>query len=242
MGARSAALEVYEAVLEWARSQGDEAQQEEAWQRLGETALQDLNYEAAASAYEALRELARQRGDREQEGVYLRELAYIYDRLQAYDQAIEVKQELIAYYRGLNNIARVTALKIAVGQDWDNLQRPNEAIAQYQQAYRLAWEALQFYRAQEALTALAQLYERYDDWEAALEVYQAQVETHEIARNHYGLMMTYGRMGQVQQQQRNYPAALNSFRRGLQLAQQLGNREAYFQRHIETVNRALAGD
>ena len=62
VGARSAALEVYEAVLEWARSQGDEAQQEEAWQRLGETALQDLNYEAAASAYEALRELARQRG------------------------------------------------------------------------------------------------------------------------------------------------------------------------------------
>ncbi|NMG58530.1 tetratricopeptide repeat protein [Geitlerinema sp. P-1104] len=241
VGARSAALEVYEVVLEWARSRGDEAKQEEAWQRLGETALQDLNYEAAAQAYEALRELARQRGDRQTEVVYLTELAYIYDRLQAYDQAIEVKQELIAYYRGLNNVARVTAFKIAVGQDLENSERPNEAIAQYQQAYRLAWEALQFYRAQEALTALAQLYERYGDWEAALEVYQAQIETHEIARNQYGLMMTYGRMGQVHQEQQNYPAALNSFRRGLQLAQQLGNREAYFQSRIDTVNRALSG-
>lgn len=242
VGARSAALELYEVVLEWARSQGDEAKQEEAWQRLGETALQDLNYEAAAQAYEALRGLARQRGDRQSEVVYLTELAYIYDRLQAYDQAIEVKQALIAYYQGLGNVARVTALKISVGQDLQNSERPNEAIAQYQQAYRLAWEALQFYRAQEALTALAQLYERYGDWEAALEVYQAQIETHEIARNQYGLMMTYGRMGQVQQEQQNYPAALNSFRRGLQLAQQLGNREAYFQSHIETVNRALSGN
>ncbi|WP_159790808.1 tetratricopeptide repeat protein [Sodalinema gerasimenkoae] len=242
VGARSAALELYEVVLESARSQGDEAKQEEAWQRLGETALQDLNYEAAAAAYEALRGLARQRGDREQEVVYLTELAYIYDRLQDYDQAIEAKQALIAYYQELGNVARVTALKISVGQDLQNSERPNEAIAQYQQAYRLAWEALQFYRAQEALTALGQLYERYDDWEAALEVYQAQIETHEIARNQYGLMMTYGRMGQVQQQQQNYPAALTSFRRGLQLAQQLGNREAYFQSHIETVNRALSGN
>ncbi len=241
VGARSVALEVYEAVLEVARSRGDEATQELSWQRLGETALQDLDYEMAAEAYESLRELARRRGDREEEVRYLTELAYIYDRLTDYEGAIAVKQELIAYYAGFNDTARVTALKIAIGQDLAALERPNEAIAQYQEAYRLSWEALQFYRAQEALTVLGQLYERYQDWEAALQVYQAQIETHEMARNRYGLMMTYDRMGQVHQQQGNYRQALTSFNRALELAQDLGNRQAYFQSHIETVNRALSG-
>ncbi|MFP4221361.1 MAG: tetratricopeptide repeat protein [Phormidium sp.] len=241
VGARSVAVEIYQTLLELARSRGDEARQEEAWQRLGETALQDLDYETAAEAYEGLRELANRRGDREEEVRYLTELAYIYDRLTDYEAAIAVKQELIAYYTGFNDTARVTALKIAMGQDLAALERPNEAIAQYQEAYRLSWDARQFYRAQEALTVLGQLYERYQDWEAALQVYQAQIETHEMARNRYGLMMTYDRIGQVHQQQGNYRQALTSFRRGLELAQQLGNRQAYFQSHIETVNRALSG-
>lgn len=241
VGARAAAIEIYETLLALARSRGDEAMQEDSWQRLGETALQDLDYEAAAEAYEGLRELANRRGDREEEVRYLTELAYIYDRLTDYEAAIAVKQELIAYYAGFNDTARVTALKIAIGQDLAALERPNEAIAQYQEAYRLAWDALQFYRAQEALTVLGRLYERYQDWDGALQVYQAQIETHEMARNRYGLMMTYDRIGQVHQQQGNYRQALTSFGRALELAQELGNRQAYFQSHIETVNRALSG-
>lgn len=240
VGARMAAIELYQQILEVARSQNDAIAEEETLRKIAQVAMQDLNYEEAAAAYRELQELAAARGDRTSEIYYVTELAYIYDRLQAYEEAIAAKRILENYYRSLNDIAQVTALKIAIGQDLAALGQLNAAVAEYQTAYRLAWEALQFYRAQEALTALAQLYEQYDQFEAALQVYRTQIDVHQLARNRYGLMMTYDRMGKVYQRQGNYRAALQAFQQGLALAQELGNRAAYFQISIDEVTREIS--
>ncbi|WP_017662021.1 tetratricopeptide repeat protein [Baaleninema simplex] len=240
VGARQAALDLLERVLAIARDRNDPITEEETLRQIARIALQDLDYEEAAAAYRELREMAVSRGDRLSEAYYLTQLAYIYDQLRRYEDAIAVKQELETYYRTLNDIAKVTALKLAIGDDYAAIGQLNAAVTQFQDAYRLAWEALQFYRAQEALDRLALLYERYNEFDAALQVYRTQLDVHQLARDTYGLMVTYDRIGKLQQRRQNYGPALEAFRRGLELARQLGNREAYFQVNIETVMQEMS--
>ncbi|MGC9505373.1 tetratricopeptide repeat protein [Baaleninema sp.] len=240
VGARQAALDLLERVLAIARDRNDSVTEEETLRKIARIALQDLDYEESAAAYRELREMAVARGDRLSEAYYLTQLAYIYDQLRWYEDAIAVKQDLEAYYRTLNNIAQMTALKLAIGDDYAAIGQLNAAVAEFQDAYRIAWEALQFYRAQEALDRLAALYERYNEFDAALQVYRTQIDVRQLARDLYGLMVTYDRIGQLQQRRQNYGPALEAFRRGLELARQLGNREAYFQVNIETVMQEMS--
>ncbi len=240
VGARQAALALYERLLGVARAQNDPISEEAILRQIASIALRDLDYEEAAAAHRELRDMAIERGDRVSEIYYVTQLAYIYDQLRWYEEAIAVKRDLELYYWGLNDIAQVTALKIAIGEDYAALGQLNTAIEEFQEAYRLAWEALQFYRAQEALERLASLYERYNELDAALQVYRTQIDVHQLARNLYGLMTTYDRIARVYQRQQNYGAALEAFRQGLALARQIGAREAYFQIHIDEVVQQMS--
>lgn len=106
----------------------------------------------------------------------------------------------------------------------------NDRLAEqtYRETYVFSWSIQQFYRASNALAALGELYESRDRPNDALEVYKTQLDVHQIARDRYGVMMTYDRMGKIYQTTGAYSQAVQAYQNALAIAQQLGDREAYF--------------
>ncbi|EGJ30115.1 MAG: tetratricopeptide repeat protein [Moorea sp. SIO3E2] len=238
------ALTVYEQILADARNQGDMAAVEATLKTMGELHMAWFDYPKAAETYEEL--LAQVQTDvpleplRErinEEVAYLQELAYIYDQDQQPDQALPKKQQLVDIYLNQGNDTQIPALKIAIASDYNSLNQPEKASQTYQEAYSLAWSLQQFAHASEALQPLAQLYLTSKQPEFALQVYEVLLQVEQQSYNYYGLMNTYDNIGQIYLDMNNYPQALAAFQKGLDLAESLQHREAYFVNKIQLVNR-----
>ncbi|MGD1901276.1 MAG: tetratricopeptide repeat protein [Geitlerinemataceae cyanobacterium] len=237
--ARGLAVEAYEYLLEDARDRGDRLTEEETLRTIGELNYGDLNYEEAVADYEELVELAAARGDTESRVFYLERLAFMYDQLQRPDDARRIKQTLIAHYQSIADIPRATALYIEIGDDLAATGDIGGAENSYMSAYTLSWEAEQFYRAGEAIAQLAALYEREGRYEDALNTYRTAIDVDNISNDRYGLMVTYDAIGQLYQRLNAFAQALDAYQRGLEVAQQLQSRTAYFQFQIDAVSREM---
>ena len=163
----------------------------------------------------------------------------MYDQLQRPDDARRIKQTLIAHYQSIADIPRATALYIEIGDDLAATGDIGGAENSYMSAYTLSWEAEQFYRAGEAIAQLAALYEREGRYEDALNTYRTAIDVDNISNDRYGLMVTYDAIGQLYQRLNAFAQALDAYQRGLEVAQQLQSRTAYFQFQIDAVSREM---
>ncbi|NET85433.1 MAG: tetratricopeptide repeat protein [Moorea sp. SIO1F2] len=254
------ALTVYEQILADARNQEDMAAVEATLKTMGQLHMAWFDYPKAAETYEELlaqaqnqaqnqrdvpwplghatrMEPLRERINEQEQVAYLQELAYIYDQDQQPDQALPKKQQLVDIYLNQGNDTQIPALKIAIASDYNSLNQPEKASQTYQEAYSLAWSLQQFAHASEALQPLAQLYLTSKQPEFALQVYEVLLQVEQKSYNYYGLMNTYDKIGQVYLDMNNYPQALAAFQKGLDLAESLQHREAYFVNKIQLVNR-----
>ncbi|MEC4802769.1 MAG: tetratricopeptide repeat protein [Jaaginema sp. PMC 1079.18] len=226
------AAKLYEEVLENAKTTNDERTVEQTLVSLGELYLAWFRYPEAAEVYTELLALVRSQQDDFNTMTYLEELAYIYDQLAQPENAIDIKQQLLASYLKKQETAKILTTQITLARDYAAINRPNEAISLYEQAFTLAWEERHMSYASEALKNQAQLYETYEQPDDALKVYAEQVKVQEIASDFYGLMDTYDRVGQIYLQQQSFEQAIAFFQEGLEIAESLGYREAYFEAQI----------
>ncbi|NEO92970.1 MAG: tetratricopeptide repeat protein [Moorea sp. SIO3G5] len=244
------ALTVYEQILADARNQEDMAAVEATLKTMGELHMAWFDYPKAAETYEELLAQAQNQAQNQrdvpleplrerinEEVAYLQELAYIYDQDQQPDQALPKKQQLVDIYLSQGNDTQIPALKIAIASDYNSLNQPEKASQTYQEAYALAWSLQQFAHASEALQPLAELYLTSKQPEFALQVYEVLLQVEQQSYNYYGLMNTYDKIGQTYLDMNNYPQALAAFQKGLDLAESLQHREAYFVNKIQLVNR-----
>jgi tetratricopeptide (TPR) repeat protein len=220
-----------------AREEGDREEQEEILETMARLHLAWFDYPKAAATYEELLALAQARGDRVSELAYLQELIEIYDQAEQPENALQFKQRLAQTYTNEDNLAQLPALKIAIAEDYEALERLDEASQTYQEAYTLAWSLQQYAYAGDALGKLANLYLENDQPQYALQVYEVLLQVEQQSYDFYGLMNAYDRIGQIHLEQRNYPQALSAFQRGLELAQSLQYQENYFSTQIERVNQ-----
>jgi tetratricopeptide (TPR) repeat protein len=231
------ALTVYQQILADARMRQDTPTQQATLKTIGELEMAWFDYPKAAAIYEELLTLAQAQGDAFNQLTYIQQLAYIYDKAKQPENALRIKQQLAQSYLNNNNVAELSALKIAIASDYEALKQPNQASLNYQQAYELARSVQQFTYASQALEKLGALYDAYNQPNTALQVYQLLVQVDQQSYNFYGLMNTYDHMGQIYLQQKNYPQALAAFQQGLVLAKSLQYQEPYFTTQIERVNQ-----
>lgn len=229
------AASMYELILADQRQQGDTAAQEETEKTLVQLYLDRFDYQKAAAVYEQLLDRAQANGDRVSELAYLEQLNYIYSKAQQPQNALRMKQQLVATYPP--NDPRLPAMKIAIATDYEAIKELDNASKNYQEAYKLAWSLQQFAYAGEALQKLAALYRSHNQPQYALQVYDVLLKTQQQAYNFYGLMNTYDQMGQIYLEQKQYAQALNAFQKGLELAKSLQYQETYFANQIEQVNQ-----
>jgi tetratricopeptide (TPR) repeat protein len=162
-------------------------------------------------------------------------------------QLVDLRLALAADYADLSSLYRVLA------QQQQDEEQP-EAVAQtlalaeqndrlseqtYRETYVFSWSIQQFSRASSALSELGALYETRERFNDALEVYNTQLDVHQIARDRYGVMMTYDRIGKIYQTTGAYSQAVQAYENALTIAQQLGDREAYFTIQLQRLRQEL---
>lgn len=233
MRARTPAIALYEQLLMQARQQQNKSLEQEILTAQAEMQLAYFDYPNAAVAYEQLLALARSTGDLTNEEVYLKQLAYIYQQNGQPQQAVVAQQQLVDFYQGQKNLTPIPTLKIAMGDGYSAMGRPDLAAPSYQEAFAIARSTQQYAYAGDALSRLATLYRSLNRPEDALIVYQLLLDVHQQSYNALGMMNTYDQMGQLHRAQGNQGQAVGAFRQALQIAQQLRYKVSYFTAQIE---------
>ncbi|OCQ97274.1 hypothetical protein BCD67_00550 [Oscillatoriales cyanobacterium USR001] len=263
--AKGPAVEVYQKIIEAARSRSDIVAEAQTLKAIGQLHTNWLNHEKAAAVYEELATLIQENRNlfvvipptpnstRPQPGNgnvlppvtipteedALKQLAFSYEQAKKPLQAIAARERLIALYLNQQNLKAIPPLKMAIASNYEALGQLNLANQYYQETYTAALVVQQFSFASEALQKMANLYRSQKQWEAALKIYQVQLTVEQQSYNLYGVMDTYDQIGLVYMELKAYPQALAAYQRGLEIAKQLNHKQEYFARKIQKLNQRL---
>jgi tetratricopeptide (TPR) repeat protein len=240
MRARTPAVTLYDQLLAQARQRQNKNLERRILTAIAEMQFAYFDYPNAAAAYQQLLVLARDTGDRANEEAYLKQLAYIYQQDSQPQQAIAIQQQLVDLYRKQNNFIQIPPLKIAMGDSYNLMGRPDLAAPSYQEAFAVARSTQQYAYARDGLDRLANLYRGLNRPNDALVVYQLLLDVHQQSYDTLGAMNTYDQIGQLYRAQGNGNQAIAAFRQGLRIAQQLNYKVSYFTTQIEQANQPPA--
>ena len=226
------AVSIYQITLQEARQQNDLVREKNNLEQLGKLYFARFDYSSAASIYEELltlvkNDLVTKENDPLLEP-YLINLVEIYHHLKQPESAIKNQQQLIDQYLTQGKISAIPRLKIAVGNNYQNLQQSQLASQYYQEAYTLAQSLRQVAVAADALTELGRLYQQDNQPELAIAIYLQLINLEQKANNFYGLLNAYDNLGNLYLKIEAYPEALASFKAGLAVAESLDYRTNYF--------------
>jgi tetratricopeptide (TPR) repeat protein len=248
---KEAAIAAYGRILDLSRQRQDTALERTTLATLGRVYVSWFEYDRAAATYQELLALAENAGDRLQQIEILERLAGVYDAAEQHDLAISSRENLITLYTeaALDNanptatrplqVMEVARLKLAIADSYRRLARYGLAAVNYQTSLTAAQTTQQFGYAGDALRQLASMYvhlERYDD---AIFSYRLLIDVERQSYSTYGVMDAYDRIGKIERDRRRFSEAIAAFEQGYRLAQQLGFREAYFQRQLESMRPTL---
>lgn len=216
-----AAIAVYEQIRADAQQSQDYRRENEALSMLGDLYLAKFNYPAAAEAYEVLLERAINARNSYYEGIYLQRLGEIYQQASQPDNAIRIKEQLVARRLQDGTPELVPDLQIAIGDHYLELEQAENASQTYQKAYTLAWSIRQLSTAAIALDKLGDLYLLSQQPNYALEIYKQLLQTQQQSYNYYGMMVTYEKIAQLYIDAQQPSAALTAYQQALSLARSL---------------------
>jgi tetratricopeptide (TPR) repeat protein len=231
----NSATPLYQQLLTRAKTDKDTQTQQKLLENLGELHLAWLDYPKAAAAYEELLNVSLVNGDYLNQVIYIKRLGEIYDKAKQPQNALRNKIKLLANYQASKEVAKLPSLYLAIANDYQAINRLNEASQYYQKAYETAWASQQFDYASDSLEKLGFLYRDRNKPEVSLRIYQALLKVNQRTYSYYDLMNTYDRIGEIYLQQKNYPQALSAFEKALEIAKSLNYQQDYF---IERIRRA----
>lgn len=233
------ALAVYEQILTEARSRQDRVAETRILKTIGDLHLSWFDYPKAIARYQELLELAKQNGDRLSQFAYTQQLTYLYDQAGQVQQAVDTRQQLVDLYLLTGDLTQLAELKLAIAQGYESLKQLQNAARNYEESYTFAQSLQQFGTASQALQNLAKLYQSQKLLDSAIEVYRILLLVDSRAYNAYGMMETYDQIGKISLELNNSAQAMDAFKRGLNIAQQLGIRRKYFEQQIEKLNQGV---
>ncbi len=157
----------------------------------------------------------------------LQQLAYIQEQNRQWEAAIATQQSLLSRYQDpVLELPKRPALMVAIATNQEKAGQLTAASQTYQDAYKAAQALLQFGVSHEALARLGQLYQRQNQVEDALTVYNVLRRVDELSYDLFGLMTTHEQMANIYESQGNLPQARQALQQALHLARQLNYREA----------------
>ncbi|MEO0835368.1 MAG: hypothetical protein AAFY16_05115 [Cyanobacteria bacterium J06642_3] len=142
---------------------------------LGELYLAKFDYQNAAKIYQKLLSLndsaPSQLANKPQTEKYLKTLIDIYDPTAQTKQAIATKKRLVKHYAATGQSNQIPELEIAIARDHETLNQIPQAIASYNQTWRMADQTQQLAIADLALTRLGELHQQAEQIDQAIAAY-----------------------------------------------------------------------
>ena len=201
---------------------------------LGELYLAKFDYQNAAKIYQTLLSFTDTKKAKSplktQADLYLKTLVDIYDRTAQIDQAIATKQRLIEHY-ALSKPEKIAELEIALAQDYQTLNQKERAVEAYNRAFEIASRIQRLATANDALTKLAELYQKSSRVDEAIASYTRLLDIQQQSYDYYGLINTYDALGKIYLKLEQARAKYY-FQQGLKLAQTLNYKVPYFNQQI----------
>ena len=227
-----AALAIYQQLLDLAVQQGDVEAQIAGLKRIGETHLAWFEFAAASEIYQQILAFVWVEGDPTVAEEALKNLIFAYQQDDQALKAIQYQQQLITFYQAQGIDAPIPAIEFAIAQNYQAVNRPDQAAVHYQTAYAEAQRLQQYGYSSDVLWQLADLYRGLNRFEDTLYVLQLLVEVEKQSYNAYGIMNVFDQMAQLYKTQGETEQAIRAFREGLILARQLNYRQDYFEQQI----------
>ena len=231
------ALGIYQQLLSLAVQKGDADAQAVGLRRIGEIHLSWFEFASASETYQQLLTFARAEGDPAMEEEALKNLISAYQQDDQAIQAIQYQQQLIALYQAQGIDEPIPAIEFAIAQNFQTLNRPDQAAVHYQAAYAEAQRLQQYGYSSDVLWRLADLYRSLNRPEDTLYVLQLLVEVEKQSYNAYGIMNVFDQMAQIYKAQGETEQAIHAFQEGLILARQLNYRQTYFEEQIQSLTQ-----
>jgi tetratricopeptide (TPR) repeat protein len=229
------AIAIYLTLLDRSRQANENQLKIKYLETLGELYLDKFDYPQAAIIYEKLLALSDEELAEVSPENYLSQLIKIYDYTKEPEQGIKVKEQLLDYYTAQENTEPIVDILIALGDDYQSLDRVELAIQAYQEAVIFGQLLQQLASISESLTKLANLYQEQKQYSLAIQTYNKLLDVEIRAYNSYGVMNSYDRLGQIYLLIEDYDRALSVFTEGLKIAQSLDVRVSYFTELIDRV-------
>ena len=229
-------IELYQQILANARDNKNKEEEISALEIIASTHLSWFHYPEASQAYETLLTITQ---DANKEIEYLQQLVYIYQQYSSPQKSLEAKNKLANYYLENNLLSELMILQISIAKDYDNLEDVEKAAAAYQQSFKIASQLEYLAYASESLKQLGDLYQKYDEFENALNIYQKLITSQEATYDFYGLMNTYSQMAKIYVSQKKYEQAKSALKQGLELAKSLKYDQQYFQDELAEIEKII---
>jgi hypothetical protein len=199
------------------------------YNRIAQTHLDWFSYAKAAKVYGELLAAAKAQDDRPNQMAYAYQLAYVHEQAQQPAAAIAAWETLMPLYAATPEPVLLARLQTQLANQYRLNQQLDRAETTYQAAYRTAEAQKQPGFGGDALRQLGALYRAQKRTDAAIQVYDfLSTFEMEAGLNRYNAMDAYDHLGQVRLEQQDKPGAIAAFQQGLQIAQGLNYRVAYF--------------
>ncbi len=200
-------------------------------EKIAQLHAKQFHYQDAADAYESL--LTQTQGNPTASLQYLKQLKTWYEKADNPDAGVQTKQRLIDIYQQQNNQQALPAILVSLADDYVKLNQFEQASTTYQEAFKTARSQQKYGMAAMALENLAQLYRNDGALETTLEIYEQLLVIQQQSYDHYGLMMTYDKIGEIYQENDQPKLARSAYQKALEFAQSLSYQEDYFQNKLE---------
>ena len=200
-------------------------------EKIAQLHAKQFHYQDAADAYESL--LTQTQGNPTASLQYLKQLKTWYEKADNPDAGVQTKQRLIDIYQQQNNQQALPAILVSLADDYVKLNQFEQASTTYQEAFKTARSQQKYGMAAMALENLAQLYRNDGTLETTLEIYEQLLVIQRQSYDHYGLMMTYDKIGEIYQENDQPKLARSAYQKALEFAQSLSYQEDYFQNKLE---------
>ena len=217
------ATDIYQQIVVNSKKQNNPIAEQKNLETLGELYLDRFNYTGAADVYQELLTLTEP--NEPKQAVYLQNLADIYDNLAQSEQAIVVKQRLIALNSDSQK-GKTADLFMAIARDYETLNQIDEAIEAYNRAMEIALANRELATASDILSRLGEIYQG-KQIDKAIATYDRLLKIQQQTNNYYGMLDTYDILGKIYLDS-DKTKSKQYFQQGLELATSLNYKVKYF--------------
>lgn len=234
LGEAEEAIATYQQLADISQKQGQPVQHQTYLETIAQIQRRWFKFLEAALTYQEL--YALEVATPEDKILYLQRVADSYSQVKQFQQALEAQQVLLQFYQWQRELSPIPALRLSMGEHHQALNQLEAASQQYQRAYEQAIAIPQFAIASQSLKSLAQLYQQVGRDSDRIYLYQQLILVERASYSAFGVMFAYDQLGQTYEDLNQPEMAIEAYRQGLAIAEQLNHRQQHFRAQIRRLS------